>query len=165
MERRAFIGAVAGTLLAAPLAAEAQPAGKVYRIGCIPAGPLPSRMHQWEAFRQRLRDLGYVEGQNVVLEVRAPAREGALFDGLVADLIRLNVDVIVASGIAAILAAKRATSTIPIVMSPGSDPVGLGLVASLAQPGGNVTGVSIMVEEMNAKRLHSCARSCPRRHG
>ncbi len=125
MDRRVFIGSLAGGLLAAPLAAEAQKqAGKVYRIGCIPAGPLPSRMHQGDAFRQRLRDLGYVEGRNVVLEVRAPEREGASFDGLVADLIRLNVDVIVASGIAAILAAKRATSTIPIVMSPGSDPVG-----------------------------------------
>jgi len=160
--RRVFIGSVAGGLLAAPLAAAAQPARKMYRIGCIPAGPLPPRMHQWDAFRQRLRDLGYVEGQNVVLEVRAPEREGASFDGLVADLIRLNVDVIVASGVAAILTAKRATSTIPIVMSPGSDPVGLGLVASLAQPGGNVTGVSIMVEEMNAKRLQLLREIVPK---
>jgi putative ABC transport system substrate-binding protein len=162
VDRRTFIPSVVLGLLAAPLAAEAQRAPRVYRIGCIPAGPLPSRMHQWDAFRQRLRDLGYVERQNVVLEVRAPEREGASFDGLVADLIRLNVDVIVASGIAAILAAKRATSTIPIVMSPGSDPVGLGLVASLARPGGNVTGVTIMVEDMNANRLQLLREITPK---
>ena len=119
-------------------------------------------MHQWDAFRQRLRDLGYVEGQNIVLEIRAPEREGASFDGLVADLIRLNVDVIVASGVAAILAAKRATSTIPIVMSPGSDPIRLGIVASLARPGGNVTGVSIMVEDLNPKRLQLLREIAPK---
>jgi putative ABC transport system substrate-binding protein len=162
MDRRAFLGTLACAFLTAPLAAEAQPAGKVYRIGCIPAGPLPSRMHQWDAFRQRLRDLGYVEAQTIVLEIRAPEREGASFDGLVADLIRLNVDVIVASGVAAILAARRATGTIPIVMSPGSDSVRLGIVASLARPGGNVTGVSIMVEDLNPKRLQLLREIAPK---
>jgi putative ABC transport system substrate-binding protein len=144
---------LAFTLLVAPLAAEAQPAGKVYRIGCIPGGPLAPRLHQWDAFRQTLRELGWVEGQNIALEFRAPAQEGDAFDELAADLVRLKVDVIVATSTRAVRATKHATSTIPIVMSPSGDPVGEGLVASLARPGGNVTGTSTMVSDRSGKHL------------
>jgi putative tryptophan/tyrosine transport system substrate-binding protein len=94
-----------------------------------------------------------VEGQNILLEFRPPAREGDAFDELAADLVRLQVDVIVASGTTGVRAAKRATSTIPIVMSPGGDPVGQGFVTSLARPGGNVTGTSIMEVDLHGKRL------------
>jgi len=154
MNRRSLL--VAGlTLLATPLAARTQErkTGKVYRIGCMPGGVLAPRAHQWEAFRVGLRDLGYVEGQNVTLEFRVPEREGAPFDDLVADLVRLNVDLIVASTPPAIQAAKRATNTIPIVMTGIADPVKAGLVASLAQPSGNVTGLSLLAVELGGKRL------------
>jgi putative ABC transport system substrate-binding protein len=140
-------------LLTAPLVAEAQQSPALRRVGCIPAGPLEPRKHQWDAFRQSLRDLGWIEGRNIVLEFRPPAREGAPFDDLVADLVRLKVDVIVATSSAAVRAAKRATSTIPIVMSPSADPVEQGLVNSLARPGGNVTGLSLMAVDLSAKRL------------
>jgi putative ABC transport system substrate-binding protein len=140
-------------LLVVSLAAEVQPAGKVYRIGCIPGGPLAPRLHQWDAFRQTLRELGWVEGQNIALEFRAPAQEGDAFDELAADLVRLQVDVIVATSTRAVRATKHATSTIPIVMSPSGDPVGEGLVASLARPGGNVTGTSTMVSDRSGKHV------------
>jgi putative ABC transport system substrate-binding protein len=140
-------------LLLAPLAAAAQQAGKVYRIGCIPGGPLAPRAHQWDAFRQTLRELGWVEGQNIMLEFRPPAREGDPYDELAAELVRLKVDVIVATSTRAVRATKHATSTIPIVMSPSGDPVGEGLVASLARPGGNVTGTSTMVSDRSGKHL------------
>jgi putative ABC transport system substrate-binding protein len=163
MNRRSLL--VAGlTLLATPLVAGAQErkARKVYRIGCMPGGPLAPRAHQWEAFRLGLRDLGYVEGQNVVLEYRVPEREGAPFDDLVADLVRLNVDVIVASTPSAIQAAKRATKTIPIVMTGIGDPVKAGLIASLARPGGNVTGLSLLAVELGGKRLHLLREVLPK---
>src|SRR5262249_8780347 len=140
-------------ILLAPLPPHAQQAGKVYRIGCIPGGPLAPRLHQWDAFRQTLRDLGWVEGQNITFEFRPPAREGDSYDALAAELVRLQVDVIVATGDRAVQAAKHATHTIPIVMSPASDPIGQGLVASLARPGGNVTGASIMGVDLSGKRL------------
>jgi putative ABC transport system substrate-binding protein len=148
-----LIAMLALIILVAPLAAMAQQPGRVYRIGCIPGGPLAPRAHQWEAFRQTLRELGWVEGQNIILEFRPPSREGDPFDELAAELVRLKVDVIVASGGQAAYAAKQATSTIPIVMSPAGDPVGLGLVTSLSRPGGNVTGLSIMVPDLHGKRL------------
>jgi putative ABC transport system substrate-binding protein len=140
-------------ILAMPLAATAQQTGKVYRIGCIPGGLLAPRAHQWDAFRQALRELGWVEGQNIILEFRPPVREGDPYDDLAAELVRLKVDVIVATGTRAVRATKHATSTIPIVMSPSGDPVGEGLVASLARPGGNVTGTSTMVSDRSGKHL------------
>ena len=124
-----------------PLVGHAQQAGKVYRIGCIPGGPLAPRAHQWDAFRQTLRELGWREGHNILLEFRPPAREGDPFDELAAELIRLQVDVIVASSVRAVRAVKQATSTIPIVMSPAPNAVEEGLVVSLARPGSNVTGL------------------------
>lgn len=143
--------AMFGTL-AAPFPASAQ-TSKPPRIGVISAGPVAPRAHQWEAFRRGLRELGYVEGQNVIVEMRAPEVEGGSHDVLAAELVRLKVDVIVAATAAAILAAKRATSTIPIVMATVPDAVGLGLVASLARPGGNVTGISMLQVDLSGKRL------------
>src|SRR5216683_7739275 len=124
------------SILAAPLVTDAQPAGKVYRIGRLSSGPPREPNPGLEAFRQGLRDLGYVEGQNLVIEYRyAEGREERLPD-LAAELVRLKVDVIVAGG-PAIRAAQHATSTIPIVMAVSGDPVAQGYVASLARPGGN----------------------------
>jgi ABC-type uncharacterized transport system substrate-binding protein len=142
MDRRAFIGTLAGGLLAAPLGAEGQQAGKVYRIGYLSASSDTSNPHVREAFRQGLRELGWVEGQNIIIEYRwAEGRFDRLPD-LAAELVRLQVDVIVAAPTPAALAAKNATGTIPIVGMSLTDPIGPGLVASLARPGGNVTGVS-----------------------
>ena len=143
--RRTFLGTVAGGLLAAPLAAGAQQAGKVYRIGYLASYSSTTAPHRIEPFRQGLRELGWVEGKNIVIEYRwAEGRYERLPD-LAAELVRLKVDVIVAAPTAAAVAAKNATGTIPIVMLGASDPVGLGLIASLARPGGNVTGVSYSV--------------------
>jgi len=139
------MGALAGTLLAAPLAAEAQQAGKVHRIGYLTGGLSTDRPHLIEAFRQGLRELGWVEGQNIIIEYRyAEGRFDRLPD-LAAELVRLKVDIIVAVATPASAAAKNATGTIPIVGISLGDPVGTGLIASLARPGGNVTGVSYSV--------------------
>jgi putative ABC transport system substrate-binding protein len=140
--RRGFLGILAGGLLAAPRAADAQPAGKLYRIGYLSAGSVTGNPRLLEAFRQGLRELGWVEGQNIVIEYRfAEGRFDRLPD-LAAELVRLKVDVIAASPTPGALAAKNATGTIPIVGMGLTDPVGLGLIASLARPGGNVTGVT-----------------------
>jgi putative ABC transport system substrate-binding protein len=147
MERRAFIaGALA--LLAGPLAPKAQPAGKLYRIGYLTAGvtpnfgPPPSQT-SLEIFRWSLRELGYVERRDFVIEGRfADAKPGRL-PNLAAELVALGVDVIYANGRESTKAAKDATATIPIVFKLGGDPVDVGLVASLARPGGNVTGVTL----------------------
>jgi putative tryptophan/tyrosine transport system substrate-binding protein len=142
------------SLLAMALAATAQPVGKVHRIGRLNAGVPPAGSDPLlEVFRQGLRDLGYVEGQNLVIESRyAEGREERLPD-LVAELVRLQVEVIMAGGVVATRAAQHATHTIPIVMAGTSDPVGQGLVASLAHPGGNTTGLSFLSAELPAKRL------------
>src|SRR6202162_2802443 len=141
MERRTFIGVIAGGLLAAPLAAEAQQAGKVPRIGFLGTRTLSNSSPYLDAFRQGLRELGWVEGQNIVIDYRfAEGRFDRLPD-LAAEVVRLKVDIIVAVAPQGVAAAKNATETIPIVMiSGGANPVGLGFIASLARPGGNVTG-------------------------
>ena len=149
-------------LLLAPPATEAQPATKVPRVGVIFSSPLAPRIHLWNEFRQGLRELGYVEDQNIVFEVRAVEREGDPVDGLAAELVRLKVDVIVAPTDAATQAAQRATRTIPIVLISGQDPVGHGLVASLARPGGNVTGLSNIVSDLSPKRLDLLKEIVPR---
>src|SRR5438132_3620966 len=143
MERRTFMAMLTGGLLTAPLAAEAQQAGKVPRIGFLSLTSPSDRPPLLDAFRQGLRELGWVEGQNIVIDYRyAEGRVDRLPD-LAAELVRLKVDLIVASaGTQAATAAKNATGTIPIVMIAVRDPVGTGLIASLARPGGNVTGVS-----------------------
>ena len=129
-------------LLAAPLAAGAQPAGKVFRIGILALNTAAAYEPDLAAFRQRLRDLGYVDGQNVLIEARFADRAVDRLPTLAAELVRLNVDTIVTITTPAAQAAKKATSTIPIVMAGSADPVKLGLVASLARPGGNITGVT-----------------------
>jgi len=141
------------SLLATPLAAHAQQAGRVPRVGILPGGPLAPRLHQWDAFRQTLHALGYTEGQNILLEFRPPAQEGDPFEPLAVDLETDEVDVIVATAERAIRATREATSTIPIVVCPTRDPVGEGFVASLARPGGNITGLSILTTDLTAKRL------------
>jgi putative tryptophan/tyrosine transport system substrate-binding protein len=139
------------SLLVAPLAAEAQPPGKVYRIGFLSTDPPPAR--GWEALLDGLRERGYSEGRNLVFERRFSEGKAERFPELAAELVRLRVDLIIVMTTPAALAAKHATQTIPIVMPAAIDPVGAGLVASLAQPGGNITGLSSVGPELSGKRL------------
>jgi len=150
LDRRTFLAATGAVLLAAPLAAEAQPAMPVIGfLGSRAAGDDP---HLLAAFRRGLKEVGYVEGQNVAIEYRFAENQYGRLPGLVADLVRRKVAVIAANGPAA-QAAKAATATIPIVFTAGFDPVKVGLVASLNQPGGNITGASILDVELGPKRL------------
>ena len=153
MNRRTFLWGLALGTLSAPLPAEAQATGKVARIGVLSQGSPTSGEHIREAFRQGLRDLGYVEGQNIVIEYRYAEGKAERLPDLAAELLRLKVDVIVSGGTLAPLAAKHATRTVPIVLAAAGDPVGTGLVASLAKPGGNVTGLSNLSADLTAKRL------------
>jgi len=150
--RREFIGTLAGGLVATPLAAEAQQAAKIARIGYLVLN-LAASPHLTEAFRQGLRDLGYVEGRNLVIEYRDAAGKLERLPALAAALVALKVDVIVAGGTPHALAAKQATRTIPIVFASAADPVTDGLVTSLARPGGNVTGSSNLAPELVGKCL------------
>ena len=159
MDRRAFLAGLAASFVA-PLAAAAQPPAKIPRIGVLRSGSPPDPFV--EAFRLGLRELGYAEGRNISLEYRwAEGREERLPD-LAAELVRLKVDVIVAGGPAAVAAAKHAATTIPIVMAVSTDPVGLGLVASLARPGGNITGLATLTEEMPGKWMELLKETLPR---
>ncbi len=146
------------------LAVEAQPVGKVYRVGYISPGSSsdPMRLRRFEAFRQELRELGYVEGRNIVLEPRWAEDQYARYPALAADLVRLKADVIVAVSGAATKAAKQVTGTIPIVMSVVIDPVGSGLVPSLARPGGNLTGTSIMATDLIGKQFELLREVVPK---
>jgi putative ABC transport system substrate-binding protein len=140
---RTFIATLTGGLPAAPLAVEAQRAGKVYRIGYLAVtAPTAATLPVWEGFQQGPREGGYVEGQNILIERRYSEGKAERFPDLAAELVGLQVDVIVATSTPAAKAANQATGTIPIVMVNVGDPVGSGLVASLAHPGGNVTGLS-----------------------
>jgi putative ABC transport system substrate-binding protein len=152
MIRREFITLLGGAA-AWPLAARAQQAGKLPTIGFLGAST-PSAWNQWTAaFVQRLRELGWTEGRTIAIEYRwAELREERLAE-LAAELVRLKVDVIVTSGTPQVLAAKQATSVIPIVFAAAGDPVGNNLVASLARPGGNVTGLANLTPETGGKRL------------
>jgi len=159
--RRAFIGTLAGGLLAAPLAAEAQQAAKVTRIGYLSPN-LAASPHLPEAFRQGLRDLGYVEGRNVVIEYRDAEGKPERLPALAAELVALKVDVIVApASTLAALTAMQATKTIPIVFAGVGDPVTSGLVTSLARPGGNVTGLTGLGPELVGKRLELLTQAVP----
>jgi putative ABC transport system substrate-binding protein len=140
------------TLLFAPLAVEAQPAGTVPRIGLLDSGSFAARASLWEAFRQGMRQLGYVEGQTVVFEARGADGKNERLPALAAELVRLKPDVIVTASNFAAQAAHQATATIPIVTASG-DPLAIGLVTNLARPGGNVTGVTSQTVELSAKRL------------
>src|SRR5262249_22866000 len=136
-------------MIAAPLAG-AQPAARISRIGILRQGSPPDPLI--EAFRQGLRELGYIEGRNVSLEYRWTEGHDERLPKLAADLVRLNVDIIVTSG-AAVLAAKRVTTTIPIVMAVFIGPLWVGFVASLARPGGNITGLATLTEDVSGKWL------------
>jgi ABC-type uncharacterized transport system substrate-binding protein len=144
--RRVFLASVAGGLFAGSGIVQAQQTGKVYRIGYLGPTSPPVASRFTEAFRQGLRELGWVEGQNIVIEYRFAEGQFDRLPDLAAELARLKVDVIVATPTPAAVAAKNATATIPVVMISVGDPVGLGLIASLARPGGNVTGLSYSVE-------------------
>jgi ABC-type uncharacterized transport system substrate-binding protein len=162
MDRRAFIRIVGGSVLVAPLAAEAQPAEKVYRIGYLGNASALAQAKRVESLRAALRDLGYEEGKNIVIEFRwAEGRYERLPD-LAAELVRLKVDVLVTGGTPGALAAKQATTTIPIVMVGIGDAVASGVVASLARPGGNITGLSDSVPELMAKLLELLKEIMPR---
>jgi putative tryptophan/tyrosine transport system substrate-binding protein len=152
-------------IFAAPLVVEAQPPTTVHRVGRLlgvgspSSGPDPS----FAAFRQGLRELGYIEGQNLVIENRYAEGNQERLRDLAVDLVRLQVDVIVAEGAAAIRAAQHATRTIPIVMAATADPVGQGFVASLAHPGGNITGLSFLSADLPGKRLEILQETLPQR--
>ena len=155
MRRREFIALLGGATAASaawPPAAGAQTPPKIPRVGYIAGTSATATEHIVGAFRKGLRELGYVEGQTIALEVRYAEGRLERMPELVAELVGLKMDVLVAATSQAALAAKKATGTIPIVMV-GADPVGLGLVASLARPGGNVTGLSYFNEAIIAKRL------------
>src|SRR5262249_30716035 len=146
MQRRKFITRLGATSLAWPLAARARTPNGLARIGFL---GLERRLAM---FRQGLADLGYVEGRDIVIEYR-PSDPGERLPGFAAELVALNADVIVAGGSLAVRAAQQATRTIPIVMTGSSDPVGTGFVVSLARPGGNITGLSLLSPELSGKRL------------
>ena len=153
---------LASGLALAPLAAEGQPTGKLYRIGVLETmSPTVSRANL-DAFRQGLRELGYVEGQNFVIEYRSADGRPERFPGLATELVRLKVDLIVTRGTPAALAAKKATASIPIVMATSADPAGFGIASSLARPGGNVTGLSTIAVELAGKRLELLKEAIPR---
>jgi putative ABC transport system substrate-binding protein len=149
-------------LLAAPLVAEAQQAGKVYRVGYLNPGSAALAPIRLDPLRDGLRHLGYVEGRSVVIEARWAEGNFARLPELAAELVRLNVDVIVTAATPAAVAAKGATTTIPIVMVDPGDPVATKLVASLARPGGNLTGLSSATPDIAAKQLQLLKEALPR---
>jgi putative ABC transport system substrate-binding protein len=151
MDRRTFIGVVAAAMIAAPLAAREKPATTVRRIGILYAGPGPLTPDELESESAPLRALGWVEGRNLLVE-RRYAERAELLRTLAEELVRLKVEIIVTDGTPAALAAKNATTTIPIIIGAG-DPVLSGLVASLARPGGNITGFSLAGPEIDGKSL------------
>jgi putative ABC transport system substrate-binding protein len=160
MERRTFMAMFTGSIVVAPFATEAQQAAKVARIGYLAAN-LAANRHLHEAFLQGLRDLGYVEGRNVVIEHRSAEGKLERLPALAAELVALRVDVILAGGTPQALAAKQATKTIPVVFAGVGDPAGSGLVTSLARPGGNVTGLSILAPELVGKCLEQLKQAVP----
>ena len=149
-------------LLALPFSAQAQQSKKIARIGFLSATSASSQSLRVEAFRQGLRELGYVEGKNIVIEWRFAEGKADRLRELVAELVRLKVDVIVTGGPPPTRAAKQATSTIPIVMAFDDDPVGSGFAASLARPGGNITGLSTYFPEISGKQLELLREIVPK---
>ena len=152
--------ALCAMLFALCFSVEAQPPKKVPRIGYL-GGPNPL-LERREAFLQGLRELGYIEGKNIIIEWRSGEGKSERVPGLAAELVRLKVDVIVTDGSNSTRRAKEATSTIPIVMTQDVDPVGRGIVASLARPGGNITGLSNLAPELSGKRLELLKETVPK---
>jgi putative ABC transport system substrate-binding protein len=161
MKRRHFIKVVSGMAMACPLALHAQPLARVARIGFLGSASASGSAKSVEALRTGLRDLGYVEGKNMVIEFRWAEGRYDRLSALVAELIRLKVDLIVTHGTPGTRAAKKATSTIPIVMAISGDAIATGLVASLARPEANVTGSTFFIPQLNAKRLELVKEVCP----
>jgi putative ABC transport system substrate-binding protein len=160
MRRRDVIGLLGG-VASWPLAARAQPTAKVWRIGVLETVSAASNDANFDAFRRGLRELGYVEGRNYLIEYRSADGHGERFAGLAAELVALPVDLIVTRGTPAALAAKHATAKIPVVMAAIGEPLGTGVVASLAHPGGNITGFSAFVTELSGKRVELLKETIP----
>ena len=161
VDRRAFLASLTGGLLAAPLATEVQQAGKVPRVGYLFYGS-PGHSREIDAFRQGLRELGYIEGRNIAIEYRFASGQIKRYPALAAELVRLNVDVIVAPATPQALAAKQATSSIPIVFVLVADAVGAGLISNFAHPGGNITGLTSSSAELGGKRLALLKQMVPK---
>jgi putative ABC transport system substrate-binding protein len=156
------LSVIAFVLVVVGAAAQAQQPGKIFRVGFLDNSTASSTAVLLEAFRQELRKLGWIEGKNIAIEYRFAEQKLERLPELAADLVRLKVDLIVTSGAPTPLAAKEATTTIPIVMTSSTDPVGAGLIASLARPGGNVTGLSGFAPELITKRLEILKDAIPR---
>ena len=161
MRRREFITLLGGVAAAWPLAARAQQAGKVWHIGMLETITPQANAANFDALRKGLRELGYIEGQNLVMEYRSADGRAESFPALAADLVRLNVDVIVTRGTPSALAAWNATKTIPIVMASIGNAIGTGLAANLARPGGNVTGLTAINTDTEGKRLELLKEAVP----
>jgi putative tryptophan/tyrosine transport system substrate-binding protein len=157
MNRRRFLQAALAGVVSAPLVAEAEQAGKAWRVGLIAVTHIPGE----DAFFQRLRELGYVEGQNLTVERRYSEGRAERFQEFAADLVRRKVDIIIVGTTPAALAVESATKTIPVVFPTAIDPVGAGLVASLARPGDNITGLTNQAPELAAKRLQLLKETIP----
>jgi ABC-type uncharacterized transport system substrate-binding protein len=161
--KKKVIGLALGAMLfALSVSAQAQQPGKVPRIGYLDPSTASGSAVLVEAFRQELSKLGWIEGKNITIEYRFAEQKSERQPELAADLARLKVDLIVVSGVSAALAAKKVTTSIPIVMTNSTDPVAAGLVASLARPGGNVTGFSPFTVELNTKRLEILKDAVPK---
>jgi putative ABC transport system substrate-binding protein len=156
------LSVIAIVLAVAGAVAEAQQPTKIPRIGYLTGGSRSASSVRIEAFRQGLRELGYVEGKNIVIEWRSAEEKLDRLPALAAELVRLKVDIIVTSGPIPTRAAKEATSTIPIVMAQDPDPVGSGFVASLARPGGNITGLATLRPELSGKQLELLKEIIPK---
>jgi putative tryptophan/tyrosine transport system substrate-binding protein len=162
MKRRITVFALSALLLALCSSVNAQQAGKIFRIGFLDPSTASGMAVLINAFRQEMSKLGWIEGKNITIEYRFAEQKRERIPELATDLVRLKVDLIVVASTASALAAKSATTTIPIVMASIADPVGAGLVASLAQPGGNVTGLSALNPELNTKRLEILKDAVPK---
>jgi putative ABC transport system substrate-binding protein len=161
MNRREFITLLGGAAASWPLAARAQQARKVPMVGFLGQSTPLGESERAAAFAQRLRELGWVEGRTIAIEYRWAAGRNERLAEIAAEFVQLKMDVIVAGGTPPVLAAMQATSIIPIVFASAGDPVGTGLVASLARPGGNVTGLSVLASTLPASGSTFCAKSSP----
>ena len=153
MRRRDFIKVIAGSATSWPFAARAQQAGKIWRIGMLDTASRELNSTNMDVFLENLREYGYLEGKNLIIDYRSAGGRNERLPVLVSELVALNPDVVVLRGTPEALAVKNATSTIPVVMSAVVDPVAIGVAASLSRPGGNFTGMTSVVTELEGKRL------------